>query len=166
MRIASDNLRRLLRDWEARRHERFPRRADIDPSDFRYILGAISIFDIHRAPVRFRVRLHGTEIVRRLGYDLTGKFVDEAPDRQWADVAGEILARAVAEEAGFFVRHSNRLIDHRLWNVERLILPLSKSDGTTLDMLLTAFDELSSVDRRATPVTEIEQLTRATALAG
>jgi hypothetical protein len=158
MEIASENLRRLLRGWETRRHGRFPRRADIDPSDFRYILGAMSIFEVYREPIRFRVRLHGTDMVRRLGYDLTGKFVDEAPNRQWAAVAGEILGKAVREEACFFVRHSNRLIDHRLWNIERLILPLSGRDGQTLDMLLTAFDELHAVDRRAAPITEIEKL--------
>jgi hypothetical protein len=158
MEIASENLRRLWRDWETRRHARFPRRADFDPSDFRYILGAMSIFEVCRQPLRFRLRLHGTAMVRRLGHDLTGKFVDEAPNPEWAAVAGAILERTVNEEACFFVRHTNRLIDHRVWNVERLILPLSASDGQTLDMVLSAFDELHPLDRDATPITEIEKL--------
>jgi hypothetical protein len=158
MQIASENLGRLWRDWQTRRQGRFPRRADFDPSDIRYILGAISIFDVYRQPLRFRLRLHGTAMVRRLGHDLTGKFVDEAPNREWAAVAGGILERTVDEEACFFVRHTNRLIDHRVWNVERLILPLSRSDGQTLDMILSAFDELHPIDRHAVPITEVEKL--------
>lgn len=97
-------------------------------------------------------------MVQRLGHDLTGKFVDEAPNQEWAAVAGAILERTVNEEACFFVRHTNRLVDSRVWNVERLILPLSAGDGETLDMVLSAFDELYPVDRRASPSTETEKL--------
>lgn len=83
-------------------------------------------------------------MANRLGFDLTGKFIDESPNRQWAAVAGECLERAVNEESCLLVRHVNRVLDYRSWNIERLILPLSAGDGQTLDMLLTAFDEFQS----------------------
>src|SRR5262245_66067533 len=75
-------LRRLLAYWTERCAGRaMPTRADIDPLDFAYILGNVVLLGVERGPphesLRFRVRLQGTEIVQRLGFDLTGRALDE-----------------------------------------------------------------------------------------
>ena len=81
--------RRLYDDWETRRHGRlFPARADFDPLELRYIIGNLSLLDVLRDPLRFRYRVHSTNMAQFLGFDLTGKEIDAAPDpqrgrRQW-----------------------------------------------------------------------------------
>jgi hypothetical protein len=78
--IHDSRLCRLYYYWRARKGDRrFPARSDIDPLDFGYVLGNVILFDVMRNPLRFRVRVHGTEMVRRAGYDLTGKFLDDLP---------------------------------------------------------------------------------------
>src|ERR1700685_554118 len=73
-------LRRFLDYWHAKRGERrVPARRDIDPLDFSYVLGNLMLFDVLRDPQRFRVRLHGANLVTRMNYDMTGRFVDELP---------------------------------------------------------------------------------------
>ena len=73
-------LRRLYEYWLAKKGQRrFPSRRDIDPVDFPYVLGHVILFDVMRDPLRFRVRVHGTEMVAKAGYDLTGKFLDALP---------------------------------------------------------------------------------------
>jgi hypothetical protein len=65
--IGESSLRRLYSYWSDRRGARLaPSRHDIDPMDFRYLRGNIMIVDVLRDPLRFRVRLHGTEMVRRV----------------------------------------------------------------------------------------------------
>ena len=59
-------LQRLYSYWLARKGERrFPERGDIDPLDFPYLLGNILLIDMVRNPLRFRFRVHGTEMTRR-----------------------------------------------------------------------------------------------------
>jgi hypothetical protein len=138
--IVSTKLRRLYSDWEARRHANFPKRSDFDPVDLGYALGTLSIMEIQRAPLRFRLRLHGTKMGERLGFDLTGKFVDEAPNRDWAERVREPLETVA--RIGLPLRTwypGERVIDD-IWDIERLVLPIS-TDGTVCDMLLTAFDQ-------------------------
>ncbi|MGH6982157.1 MAG: PAS domain-containing protein, partial [Stellaceae bacterium] len=62
--------------WAQRRRDRkFPARADFQPADLKLVLGHLSIFEVHRDPLRFRCRLHGSLTAQRLGFDMTGKFM-------------------------------------------------------------------------------------------
>jgi len=53
-----------------------------DPLDFQFALGHILLIDVMEQPLRFRFRLHGSELVARAGYDMTGKMVDDLPSSQ------------------------------------------------------------------------------------
>src|SRR3954463_522446 len=78
--ISDPRLQRFYAYWlRLRDARRFPARRDIDPMDFSYLLGNIMLVDVLRDPLRFRVRLHGTEMAERARFDLTGKWLDELP---------------------------------------------------------------------------------------
>lgn len=137
--IKSITLQRLLQDWEQRRHGRdFPTRSDFDPLDLKYVLGDLSLIDVLHDPLRFRIRLHGTNVVDRGGVDLTGKFIDEMPDERRRANMTRHWRQVIADRRPSVIAFEDEYSDQRRWNCEILLLPLS-SDGTTIDMLMTAF---------------------------
>ena len=130
-------LQRFYAYWRERRGaRRFPARRDLDPADFTYVLGYVMLMEVHREPLRFRFRLHGSELVRHGGYDMTGKWIE--------DLHGEENRRALRERClslldtgqPQFVR-SQRLLDGKLMRYEAVWVPLS-DDGQTINMLMRA----------------------------
>src|SRR5258706_10564796 len=90
-------LKRLFAYWCAARQGRLmPSRRALDPLDFWYVLGPVMLIDVLREPLRFRFRLHGTEITQRVHYDLTGKLLDEIPDAEYRRYAIERCRGLVA----------------------------------------------------------------------
>jgi hypothetical protein len=134
-RIQSATLRKLYDYWEEKRGERqFPARHDLDPLEFRFALGNIVLVDVEHAPMRFRFRLVGTEVVKYEGVDPTGKYLDElhlAELRQMLDGAyrDAVAARVPVHNV------RERFLDGRMRRFEVLDLPLS-ADGDTIDMLM------------------------------
>ena len=135
--IVCADLQRLYKDWKARVSGGIPRRDDFDPVDFRYILGRMSIIEIRREPRRYFYRLHGTELGGLLGFDLTGKYLDEAPNPHWAALARQHNDAVATSGIPCVTRRFDQAAGSRQFNVEVLGLPIS-SDGDTLDMLITA----------------------------
>jgi hypothetical protein len=136
--IESATLRRLYADWDAQRRGRaFPARADFDPLDYKYIVGNLSLLDVHHAPLRFHYRLHATNVAQRLGYELTGKSLAANPDPLARAKIHDHFAAVVGSRAPIATR--NRFInpDGRQVNHESLVLPLSR-DGETINMLMSA----------------------------
>jgi hypothetical protein len=128
-------LKRLHAYWLEKRGDRaMPARADIDPLEMHFILGSLILVDVLHEPRRFRIRLHGTDLVRRAGYELTGKMLDELPISEFRQfVEGSFAAAAEARVPRAGVR--DRVMDGRIYRYEALILPLS-SNGGAVDMLL------------------------------
>ena len=132
--IVNPKLQRLYEYWVAKRGDRgLPARADIDPLDMTFVVGNVILVDVSTGtPPRFRIRLHGTTLAQRVGYELTGKMLDELPvnriPRSWSqrsftlqsgDHSGEPLHVATRPD----------LIDGRFASVTRpSIMPLS-DDG-------------------------------------
>jgi hypothetical protein len=134
--IRSAILRRLLADWEARRFgDALPARADFDVLDLKYCLGWIALFDVLNNPLRFRFRVHGTAIARRVGYEMTGKELDEMPSPALAAKMRAHFSRVIAARAPVVETRTRELLDDDLVECEVLVLPLS-SDGETIDMLI------------------------------
>jgi hypothetical protein len=129
-------LQRLYRYWDDKRAGReMPARGDVDPLDLRYILGQLILVDVlPEEPLRFRIRLHGSELARRAGYELTGKMLDELPTTEFRLLAHRSFTTAVETRLPF---HSirDRLLDGKSKRYEALMLPLSR-DGDGVDMLL------------------------------
>jgi hypothetical protein len=113
-----------------------PARRDLDPIEFRYMLGHVGLVDVSRDPLRFRWRLHGTSISARLHRDLTGQWIDEMPE---TDLKTYLLARCrglVDTAVPLRVAHEH-VFEGRPHAYEALWLPLS-DDGHAVTMLILA----------------------------
>ncbi|MGE5147399.1 MAG: PAS domain-containing protein [Candidatus Eiseniibacteriota bacterium] len=132
-----DELKRLYAYWLAKKGTRAaPARADIDPLEIAPLLPHVTLIDVESAPLRFRYRLVGTEIVNNVGEDFTGRYLDTLLRLAQRDLMAAELARVVASgqpavNLWEYARHDGRHVRY-----ERLVLPLS-SDGKTVDMLLS-----------------------------
>jgi hypothetical protein len=134
--ITHPKLRRLYEYWCEKRGDRMmPARADLDPLDMTFVIGNIILVDvIAGSPPRFRVRLHGTNLVQRVGYELTGKMLDELPQTEFRKLAQESFTRVVTS-AEPIAGKRDRVIDARFARYETIIMPLS-GDGEFVDRLL------------------------------
>src|SRR5580704_11254146 len=134
--ISHPKLQQLYEYWEAKRGARnMPARADIDPLDMMFVIGNIILVDVlAETPLRFRVRLHGTNLVQRVGYELTGKMLDELPQTEFRKLAQESFTRVVTS-AEPVAGKRDRVIDARFARYETIIMPLS-GDGELVDRLL------------------------------
>jgi hypothetical protein len=140
LKIISPTLQRVHEDWQNRRSGRtLPARASFDVLDLKYILGSLNLVDVLRDPLRFRYRVHATNCVMLLGYDMTRKFVDDYPDpayraRVRRNFAGVVESREPRCDLG-----KREVVDGRTIRFEALILPLA-ADGEIVDMLMVALN--------------------------
>ncbi len=131
------SLCRLHAEWQKRRNGRaFPSRGDFDPIDMKYILGKLSLIEVHRHPLRFFFRVHAGKAAEHLSFDLTGKFLDDYPDRKHRDLIRDHFIRVVAEGVPLLVRRDAQATDNHLLHCEGIVLPLA-TDGRSVDMLMT-----------------------------
>jgi hypothetical protein len=136
--LRSAHSRRLYDDWKARRRGRvFPARADFDPLELRYIIGNLSLLDVLREPVRFRYRVHSTNMTQWLGFDLTGKEIDASPNPERGAAIKDHFAAVVERGEPIARLHEWLGGNHRRLKHEALVLPLSR-DGATIDMIMSA----------------------------
>src|SRR3546814_9250845 len=76
-----------------------PSRAELDPLDFRYAIGLVTLVDVERDPLRFRFRLVASPVTRHLGYELTGRYLDEVPERDMRSYLDSAYRRLATERA-------------------------------------------------------------------
>ncbi|HUN51378.1 MAG TPA: PAS domain-containing protein, partial [Candidatus Sulfotelmatobacter sp.] len=135
--VRHPRLRRFYEYWLAKRGERrLPARRDIDPLDFPYVLGNLMLVDVLRDPERFRVRLHGTNLVLRAGYDMTGKPLEELPRPEYRNYVLDRCRGLVVARAPLVLVH-DRILDDRLSRYEALWLPFA-DNGSDVDLLICA----------------------------
>jgi hypothetical protein len=134
--IRTATLQRLHRDWESRRGGRdFPARGDFDVLDFKYVIGQLALLDVNYEPLRFRFRLHGTGISQRVGYDMTGKELDDLPPPLVRALVRRHFAEVVERRTPIVELREREIKDDRRVESESLALPLA-ADGKTIDMLM------------------------------
>jgi hypothetical protein len=135
--IESPTLRRFYDYYVAKRGTRaFPARADLDPLDFAYALGDITLVDVRHDPLRFSFRLDGSRHVERFGFDMTGRSLDEFPFPEMRLAIFESY-RDVVEHREPRRHHRDLESSGRWFRYEALLLPLS-GDGQTIDMIVSA----------------------------
>ncbi|HEX2116857.1 MAG TPA: PAS domain-containing protein [Alphaproteobacteria bacterium] len=133
--IEQPSLRQLYAYWDQkRRGRRFPARADIDPLELGFVLGNLSLIDVLHEPLRFRFRLQGTMAVSRLGYDLTGKLVDEIPDPEYRQITLATY-RTIVEQGQPMRAVREQMYDHKIHRYEIVWLPLA-NNGESINMLV------------------------------
>jgi hypothetical protein len=135
--LDDDRLRRLFAYWLEKRGERlFPAKAEIDPVEFPYILGYVTLVDVEREPRRYRFRLDGSILVSLSGTDYTGRYLDELPGPEYVAFILETYDRVI--DSGEPFRYlKNELLDQQLFSEETLILPLGDTPPK-VDMLVVA----------------------------
>ena len=124
----------LYRLWHSKcRDGRLPGRRDFDPLEMPQLLPHLTLFDVERDPLRFRIRLVGTAIVAAMGRDTTGLYLDQLERiESVAERAHQLtLDKSPFYQAGRPLTWTHR--DYRTYSV--LGLPLA-GDGATVDMLL------------------------------
>jgi hypothetical protein len=130
-------LQRFFAYWDERRRGRaFPTRHDLDPADIPFILGYVTLVEVLYEPLRFRFRLHGSELVRRGGYDMTGKGIEDLPGEENRQAFLERCLSLLQSRQPQLVR-SARPLDGRMLRFEAVWVPLS-DDGETINMLMRA----------------------------
>lgn len=131
-------LRALLDYWNAARGERpFLLWPALHPHEIVELLPLVFVLDVEARPRRYRIRLMGTEIVKRFGGEFTGRYMDEldfgtAQAQVLADY--DLVADRVAPHLAFSDYHQ---ADGRHIRAERLALPMS-TDGRRADRILGA----------------------------
>lgn len=140
--VRRPRLQRLLHYWHQQRGNRtMPARADIDPLHFPWILGNLSLLEVHQGATttpRYRFRLVGTRVVQRLRYDMTGKWLDELQERQYRSHLHDSYIDVVTQRRPL-VERLDMVIDDRLHDYEIVRLPLG-ADGDTVDMIILAVE--------------------------
>lgn len=139
--VQRPRLQRLLKYWEQKRGDRrLPARTDLDPLEFPWMLGDVSLVEVHQDDdaLRYRFRLMGTQAVERLGYDVTGKWLEDLPAPDYRARLLDIFDMMVMQAAPY-VERPNMLIDNHVHHYEILRLPLGR-DGCRVDMLMMAVD--------------------------
>lgn len=135
MDVKSPSLQQLYRDWERwRGARRFPSRANIDPLALRYILGDLSLVEVHREPLRFFYRIHATASTERMGFDLTGKFLDQCADDTRREIVNGGLTACLESRKPLSAYNERTMASRVAGHLEVLILPFS-SDGENIDLI-------------------------------
>jgi hypothetical protein len=135
--LDDSRLRRLFAYWLEKRGDRpFPAKAEIDPVEFPYILGYVTLVDVERDPRRYRFRLDGSILVALSGTDYTGRYLDELPGEQYVAFITETYDRVVDSGEPFRYR-KNELLDQQLFSEETIILPIGDAPPK-VDMLVVA----------------------------
>jgi hypothetical protein len=145
--VRDPRLGRFYAYWlEKRGNRRMPARRDIDPLEFPYVLGHLIMVDVLEDPQRFRVRLHGSNLVARMHFDMTGKFYDELPLPEWRTYVLD-RCRGLAASGEPMLLMNDLVLDGRRSRYEALWLPFS-DDGTAVNLLICAmiYGEASAAD--------------------
>ncbi len=130
------DLRRLHDYWEACRSDQcFPTRADIDPLDFAYALGQVSMVDVHQSPLRFFFRLDGSIQAQRHGIDLTGDWLGPESRGGTQLFLYKLFSDAVAAKAPL-LRERKGADGHRYFDYQALVLPLGNGSNEIAKFLL------------------------------
>jgi hypothetical protein len=138
-RIQHPILKRMVAFWDQKRAGRdWPLRRDLDPLEFWFAVGYVSVIDVRYSEEgrrRYFFRLDGTRQVDLFGVDFTGKFLDQVYDAASLPLAEASYGAAVEQgEPQYHVRQVD--FHGRPIEYEVVILPLSRT-GAAVDMLMT-----------------------------
>jgi len=127
--LRDQRLRRLYGYWRERHvGDRPPSRAELDPLDFPYAVGFVTLVDVEPEPLRFRFRLVASPVTQHLGYELTGKYLDEVPEQDMRSYLDSAYRRLVAERIPLH-ENGERVLDERIWRHESMLLPCCSPNG-------------------------------------
>ncbi len=156
----NDQLDWVLSYWCRLRADRImPARREFDPTEVPpKILPNLMLVEVQEEK-RFLYRLHGTAHVEATGWDLTGSYLHELPERGgYRDYIIGIYERLVQERAPLFTESTIHWKDYVTRSTQRLMMPLS-NDGHTINHVLAAqiFELIPCVDRAKFNLSDFER---------
>jgi len=144
--IGDKRMLALYQYWGSKRAGRpMPARADIDPTEIPTLLPFILLIDVIDGGADFRYRLVGTDIVRWVGNDLTGRtFTEVLPAGNYAAYIAGLVRDTIGRRSPLY-SEGGFVVDGRVdRQVRRLVLPLS-ADGTTVNMVLCGQTAIAAI---------------------
>jgi hypothetical protein len=139
-------LRLLLSHWTAAAaNGRLPSTAMIDPRKLGEVMGWMYVIRVERDPLRFLYLSTGDKIVRRIGFNPVGMYLDQHPDPSARDAITGLFTAVVTTARPHRAGSVRRLLDRDLVT-QAVVLPLAGADGT-VDHLLA----LQILDTPANP---------------
>ena len=115
-----------------------PGRQHVAPERMTAWLSRLWLLDVYRDPLRYRCRLVGSDMVRSIGQEVTGRWLDEVHPLSVTNASCRERFRIVAELGRATWRRGTprwaRQPDFRI--VESVILPLA-TDGRTVDKIMS-----------------------------
>src|SRR5438105_1591101 len=94
--VAARAHEELFAYWASRRQGvRLPARRDLDPRDIKRLLPTLSLTDVVRPALDFRIRLAGTGLYDVYGREITGRMLGEVYNSAAADYWRAELASVV-----------------------------------------------------------------------
>ena len=145
--IPSDLLQRMFAYWQSKcGGHAMPARADIDPVEFAWGLGNVSLLDVERDPLQFRYRLAGSKLTRIMEVDLTGRSIDDIKHADFRDLMRKHLQEIVetAKPSVYCISITN---GGGPQTYVRLALPLRGADGGVA-MILTMIEMIGPLPDR------------------
>jgi hypothetical protein len=122
-------LKRLYAYWQGRcAGTAMPMRSAVDPLDFRYILGYVTLVEVELSPRRYRFRLDGSILAMLSGMDYTGKYLDELGMPDYIDFVAASYDRVIDLRRPYAYRKQGAF-DTKTFDEETLILPLGRDDA-------------------------------------
>jgi len=120
-------LAALLRYWDAKRADGpMPARHAIDPLEMGGgLLPHLMLCDLYDRGTRVRFRLVGTTVVRRFGFDPTGRFLADQPRSSYFDLMGALHRVLYCERAPLYSESVFCWGARRRLEARHLLLPLT-----------------------------------------
>jgi len=134
--VAARAHEELFAYWASRRSgAKLPGRRDLDPAAIKRLLPTISLVDVVREPLDFRMRLAGTGLYDVYGREITGRRLAEVYNNAAADYWRCELTAVVKEAKPAVGVHNLAWRGASHLSVLWLRLPLA-ANGTDVDMIL------------------------------
>ena len=122
--------------WAGLKHgPRLPGRRDIRPEDFKRLLPTVSLIDVLRDPLDFRIRLAGTGLYGVYGREITGRSLEDVYNTAAAEYWRKELSKIIEDRRPAVGVHSLAWRGAAHMSILWLRLPLA-SNGVDVDMIL------------------------------
>jgi len=126
--LQDQRLIRLLGYWRGKAGERqMPMPAEIEPLDFKFILGYVTLVDVELQPRRYFFRLDGSILASLSGMDYTGKYLDQLGMPEYCDFVAATYDKVVDAVAPYAYRKRGAF-DKVSFSEETVILPLGQEE--------------------------------------
>jgi hypothetical protein len=127
--LKSPSIKSFYRYWlDKCRDDHPPLANEIDVVDLPDCVGSISFIDVELEPLRFFMRMIGSEIVSRHGEDLTNQYVDDHQNHETREILLGSYKTVVKTEKPFWIERRT-ITDHHIFIYECLILPTMNNKG-------------------------------------